>query len=49
MTLTFDFMDTIDSRDQIHKILQEKDIEGRPVYFLMKKHPLLLFKIDTII
>ena len=42
-------MDTIENREQIHKILQERDIEGRPLYFLMKQHPLLLFKIETTI
>ena len=42
-------MDTIENWEQIHKILQERDIEGRPLYFLMKQHPLLLFKIETTI
>ena len=42
-------MDTFETREQIHKILEEKDLEGRPLYFLMKKHPKLLFKIETII
>ena len=48
-TLTSSLMDTIENREQIHKILQERDIEGRPLYFLMKQHPLLLFKIETTI
>lgn len=48
-SMASDFLDTMENREQIHKILQERDLQGRPLYFLLKKHPVLLFKIETII
>ena len=43
------FIQEIDSEKQIHDILDETDLNGRPVKNLIKKHPELLLKIETII
>ena len=43
------FIQEIDSEKQMHGILNETDLTGYPVKNLIKKHPELLLKIETII
>ena len=43
------FIQEVDSEKQMHEILNETDLTGYPVKNLIKKHPELLLKIETII
>lgn len=43
------FMENIKSKEQLISYLKDSDLENRVMYDLIKKHPLLLQKIETLI
>ena len=43
------FMENIKSKEQLISYLKASDLENRVMYDLIKKHPLLLQKIETLI
>ena len=43
------FMEEVESEEQMRRLLHDRDLSGRSVYSLIKRHPQLLFKIESII
>ena len=49
LELASNFMEEVESEEHMRRLLHDCDLSGRSVSFLIKRHPQLLFKIETVI